>query len=178
MLLIYLQMLESEADRSKFTQLYETYKGLMFYTANRILKNETDAEDAVHEAFIAILKNLEKILEIDCPKTRSYIVIIVERKALDLVRERRHATVPLYDEAAELAVEMDIPLLKKDGLAEALAKLPPRYREVILLRYANELSTKEIAKALGLSSAAVQKLLWRAKDALRQKLNGDGGEHE
>lgn len=61
-MLIYLQMIESEQDQVKFLQLYERYRGLMFYVANQILHSEQDAEDAVYEAFVSIIENLKKFL--------------------------------------------------------------------------------------------------------------------
>lgn len=57
------------------------------------------------------------------------------------------------------------------GIADALSQLPARYRELILLRYANGYSTKEIAALLGMSQKNVQKVLWRAKKQLEQKLD-------
>ena len=59
-MLIYLQMIESEEDKSKFIELYNQYRYLMFSVANRILKNEYDAEDAVHQAFVSIIDNLRQ----------------------------------------------------------------------------------------------------------------------
>ena len=50
-MLTYLQMLDSEADEIKFTQLYTKYKELMFRTAKRLVPDDSDAEDVVHEAF-------------------------------------------------------------------------------------------------------------------------------
>ena len=55
-MIIYLQMIESDEDKSKFEQLYIMYKGLMFHVAMKILKNEFDAEDAVHQAFLSLIK--------------------------------------------------------------------------------------------------------------------------
>lgn len=69
-------MIESDEDKSKFEQLYIMYKGLMFHVAMKILKNEFDAEDAVHQAFLSLIENLKKISDVKCPKTRAYIVII------------------------------------------------------------------------------------------------------
>ena len=54
-MIIYLQMIESDEDKSKFEQLYIMYKGLMFHVAMKILKNEFDAEDAVHQAFLSLI---------------------------------------------------------------------------------------------------------------------------
>lgn len=56
-MIIYLQMIESDEDKSKFEQLYIMYKGLMFHVAMKILKNEFDAEDAVHQAFLSLIEN-------------------------------------------------------------------------------------------------------------------------
>ena len=49
-MLIYLQMIDTPEERSKFELLYREYRGLMFHVANRILENDQDAEDAVHQA--------------------------------------------------------------------------------------------------------------------------------
>lgn len=48
---LYLAMIDSDADKSKFEILYSEYKNLMYYTANRILRNSSDAEDVVHQLF-------------------------------------------------------------------------------------------------------------------------------
>ena len=60
-MIIYLQMLETPEEKSKFEQLYLEYKGLMFHVAYEILHNEQDAEDAVHQAFVKIAENIKKI---------------------------------------------------------------------------------------------------------------------
>ena len=86
-MIVYLQLIDTAEDRSKFEQLYEQYKQLMFYTAFQILKRPQDAEDAVHHAFLSIAENISKISDPDCPKTRAYIVTIVERKAIDMLRD-------------------------------------------------------------------------------------------
>ncbi len=171
-MLIYLQMIESEADKSKFERLYLRYRGLMFSIAMRLLSNEQDAEDAVHQAFLSIIAHLNKITEIDCPKTRSYVVIITEHKAIDLLRAGAK-TVPTDFEAG--AVGIGIPAPGDGGLADAMAKLPARYREALLLRYDNGYSTREIAQMFRMKPGAAQKLLWRAKEALRNKLNEGAG---
>lgn len=53
---LYLAMIDSDADKSKFEILYSEYKNLMYYTANRILRNSSDAEDVVHQAFLKVMK--------------------------------------------------------------------------------------------------------------------------
>jgi RNA polymerase sigma-70 factor (ECF subfamily) len=166
-LLIYLQMIESEQDQVKFLQLYERYRGLMFYVANQILHSEQDAEDAVYEAFVSITENLKKISDVECPKTRSYAVIIVERKAIDILRARSKI---VHMDSEDALGGLEVPPPGDGGLADAMANLPARYREVLLLRYDSGYSVKEIARIFDMKPPAVQKLIERAKSALQKKL--------
>lgn len=170
-MIIYLQMIESQADKEKFERLYTRYRGLMLHVALRILHDQQDAEDAVHQAFLSILKNLKKISEVNCPETRSYIVIIVERKSIDLLRAGQRI-VPFTEDAS---AGLEVPPPDDHGLADAMARLPARYREILLLRFDNGYTTRELAKLLGMSQSSVQKLIWRAKQALRETMKeGDG----
>ncbi|MGN0985742.1 MAG: RNA polymerase sigma factor [Candidatus Enterenecus sp.] len=169
-MLICLQMIETEEDRVKLEQLYLYYREQMYHVAYGILKNEHDAEDAVQQAFVSILGHLENISAVKCPETRSYVVITVERKALDILRSRNRCGGE-YDEE-EHGVE--IPLPGDCGLADAMAQLPARYRQVLLLRFDCGYTTKEIAGMLGMKQSGVQKLLWRAKEALAAQLEKEG----
>lgn len=169
-MLIYLQMLETPEDKDKFEQLYLKYKNQMYFVAQQILKDPHDAEDAVHQAFLSLLRNFEKISDIDCPQTRSYVVITAENKALDIIRGRRRIAGELDEQLAGI----EIPLPGDHGLHDALARLPARYREVLLLRFDCGYSTKELAEILDMTRANVQKLLWRAKEELAEQLEKEG----
>ena len=160
-------MIESEEDRSKFERVYIKYSGLMYAAAKRLLYDPFDAEDAVHQAFLSIIGNLEKIKDVDSPETRSFVVIIAEHKAIDIIRSRKHISDVQFTESMP---GIDIPLPGDSGLADAMAALPARYREVLLLRFDNGYSTREIAKMMGMTVGSTQKLIWRAKEALRKRL--------
>ncbi len=164
-MLIYLQMIDVPEEKSKFEELYTLYRGLMFYVANKILHNAEDAEDAVHQAFLSIIKNLNKISEVECKKTRSYVVIIVERKAIDMLRAKSRASETAYED--EIG-GIEFPMPGGNGLAEAMSQLPARYREVLFLRYVHGYSSREIADMLDMKTGAVQTLIWRAKNRLKE----------
>lgn len=169
-MLVYLTVIDEPAQKTKFETVYHQYRGLMYYVAYRILNNASDAEDAVHDAFIKIAENMKKISDPVCPKTQSYVVTIVENKAIDLYRRKqRRETLPLEE---ELLGSVDTP--EPLGLTECIVKLPPSYRQVILLKYHQGLSCKEIAALLGMSLPAVQKLDQRAKEKLRQLAEKEG----
>lgn len=100
MLCMIMTMADMPEEKRKIEQLYETYNRLMYVTAYRILQHHEDAEDAVFASWEKIIRHLDKILEIDCQKTAAYIVIIVERTAIDLYRsnKRRGKVQMLMDE--------------------------------------------------------------------------------
>lgn len=170
-MLIYLQMIESEEDKAKFEQIYTTYRQLMYATAYKILKNSADAEDAVHQAFVSVIENLHIFHKLDCLETKRYVVVITKRKAIDILRQRKRV---FPEELIEKLADVETALPIDGGLADAIAKLPAQYRQVLLLRFGYGYSVKEMGLMLGKSAGAVQRQIWRAKDALQKQLNEMG----
>lgn len=168
---VYMMIIDSTEDQSKFEKVYLEYKGLMYYVAYKILNNKHDAEDAVHNAFIKIAENIHKIDDPICQKTQNYVVTIVEHKAIDLYRaNKRKETVEYIDEMIGITIEnQDL-----HGLAQCMAKLPSRYRQIILLKYYHGYSCKEIAKQLDITEANSIKLDQRAKKKLLQICKEEG----
>ena len=173
-MIIYLQMIETPEDKAKFERIYKKYRDLMYNIAYGFLKNEHDTEDAVHQAFVSVIENLEKLSSVESPKTKAFCVIVVERKALNMIRERRK-----YTDSYDLELEgVEISLPEESGLPLAMARLSVRYREVLLLRFHHGYSTKEISDILGISYSATLKLIWRAKQELALLLEGEESHHE
>lgn len=158
-------------NKSKFEQLYAQYRNLMYYVADSILHNPQDAEDAVHNAFVYLAENLNKISDPVCPKTKSYIVTIVESKAIDIYRKKqRHPQLPWEEETVGFSVEYT----DSHTIAACMAKLPARYREVLLLKYAYGYTCREIARLMGISAVNADKLLQRAKAKLERLCKEEG----
>ena len=163
-MLIYLQMIDSPEDQSNFELLYRQYKNRMYSTAYSILHNMQDAEDAVHQAFVTIAENMHKISEPVCPKTASYVVTIVESKAIDMYRRKKHHPSISLDEVPGLQISC-----RETGeLARCMAQLPARQRQVLLLKYHHGYTAKEIAGMLSISAANAAKIEQRAKQKLEQ----------
>lgn len=163
-MLIYLQLIETEEDKSKFEQIYLEYRGLMYHVAYKLLQHEQDAEDAVHQAFIKIAENITKIGEPMCPKTKRYVVIIVESKSIDMLRHRkRHPSASLDEVEAGIHVPYD----GDDVLVRCILQLPARQRQVIWLKYYHGYTLKEIARILNITLASAIKIDQRAKSKLR-----------
>lgn len=170
-MLVYIQMIDSPAEKDKFECLYLKYRDLMFYIANKILQNEQDAEDTVHAAFLSIAENMEKISSPTCPKTKGYIVTITENKAIDLYRKKkRHPKVLLLEETAGLDVSYE----GSHAIAHCFSRLMPRDRDILLLRYRYGYTAREIAKMLGISEANAGKRIQRAKEKLENLCKEEG----
>lgn len=140
-MLIYMTLIDSPEDRSKFEKIYIQYRSLMLKTALEVLHSQPDAEDAVHQAFLKIAEHIEEIEEAVCPKTKGYVVTIAENKAIDFYRQKqRHPQVEYCDAMAGMTVEYN----GSNALAACMAKLPARERELILLKYKYGYSNNEV----------------------------------
>ena len=166
-MLIYLSMIETEENKSKFEQIYKKYKQTMFFVANRVLRDEYLSEDVVHQAFIRIIDNLDKIDKIDCHKTKGFIVIIVENIAIDFYRKRKREKTISFDQ-----VEFYIRDIKNESnliindVEEAIIKLPINYSTVLRLKYSQGYTNKEISSILKISEENVRQRISRGKKKL------------
>ncbi len=170
-MIIYLSTIDSKEDRSKFEQLYITYRQRMFYIANRILKDEYLSEDAVHQAFLRIIDNLDKIDKVDCHKTQGFIVVIVENIAIDFYRKRKRENNISFDEIEIYIGDMredDIPIL--NDIETAILKLPTNYSTVLRLKFSQGYSNKEISDILNISEENVRQRISRGKKRLAKIL--------
>lgn len=173
MLAYYLALIDDEASRTLFEQIYQLHVHTMIHVAQKILQDQMLAEDAVHDAFLRILNHLDKIPEADSKKTRSFVVLIVKNISLDYYRrQKRQAETSLEDYAEFLTDDQADPeraLLRKESHQEILtgiSRLNPSYVDVLSLKVAFEYSDLEIAHLLGLTPANVRVRLHRARQHL------------
>lgn len=111
------------------------------------------------------MKNLEKISEVGCPKTRAFLVTVVERKAIDLYRKRKQLPLdPLEEDQAGVTIPYD----GDDGVTRCMLQLSARYREWLILRYDQGYTVEELAEVFDLSMDAAYKLQERAKKRLEE----------
>ena len=170
-MLVYLTLIARPRDRARFEALYTRYGGLMHHVALSILGNDKDAEDAVHEAFLAMARHMNKVGEVGDPRTKAYVVTIAERKAIDLYRQRTRRPVTDLEEAnLGLTTEHET----ENGLARCILKLPDRDRQFVLLKFDQGYTTKEIADMMGLTLAAARKVEQRAKARLETLCREEG----
>lgn len=172
MLSLYLQAISDENDRLKFKQIYCDYKDIMFKKAYSILKSKELAEDAVHNAFIKIIKYLPKIYNPQDEKTKWYVIVVAENEAKKIYnREHKIVQIEFKDMESNFVLEDIIEsIIEVETIKNMIAELPDIYKAPMSLKYYNELSVKEIAAVLSMSTHTVYKRLERGKIILLKLL--------
>lgn len=177
MISFYLAVLDTEEERQTFTDIYEKLREACFYTALKVTANHTMAEDAVHNAFMSLIKHRDEYLQLPPSKLKSRILIITKNKAIDLLRgEKYRSSTPIEELTDEsLADSFDITeyVTNEESyqrLVNYVSKLPEQYRLVFQLRYIYDLSNKEIAEQLGQSQNVIATQIHRAKKILKEML--------
>lgn len=84
MLTMYLAMLGTEEDRERFALLYEAYEKRLYAVALRILANPDQAEDAAQQAWLQVLRNWERVKELEWESAGKYLAVAAKNAALDL----------------------------------------------------------------------------------------------
>jgi RNA polymerase sigma-70 factor (ECF subfamily) len=168
----------SDSDKDKFEYLYHKYKRLLLYKANQILNDYTLAEDAVSEAYIRIYKNLHKIENTDSGQTIAFLMLIVKNTSLTILdKEKRKQTTQEPDEdlAGDYNLEEDvISRLSTERIYELIEQLGEELKSIFLLRYAQDLSHKEIGKLLNITESNVGVKIHRAKKKLKEMIEKEG----
>ncbi|MCL1975517.1 MAG: RNA polymerase sigma factor [Firmicutes bacterium] len=162
----------SEDEKRKFERLFDKYQRLLMHKAYGILGDYALAEDAVSEAYIRIYKNLQKIEDIDSPRTVSFVVTIVKNTALTILEKRKKYVLP-PDDLEDVNDGADIEGMVLSGvITEEMLKLVDELKEDLrapfLLKYAHDLSHKQIAALLQISENNVTVRIHRAKNKLAQ----------
>jgi RNA polymerase sigma-70 factor (ECF subfamily) len=164
------------ANEEALAALVEQYATTLYRVAFSVLRNAADAEDAVQEAFLRVLRHRDSLNEIR--DHRVWLVRIVWNIVLD--RKRRAKTRPETDDVSELARVLPAAGLSAEEVAAAaqhhtrvlrlLEKLPVKEREVLVLSAFEELSSVEIAAVLGVTESSVRSRLFRARKLMAELL--------
>ncbi|HZP07696.1 MAG TPA: RNA polymerase sigma factor [Terracidiphilus sp.] len=165
------------AEEAALAALVDQYAGALYRVAFSVLRNPADAEDAVQETFLRVLRHRDTLNEVR--DQRVWLIRIVWNIVLD--RKRRAKTRPETDDVAELARVLPANGLSAEARAAAaqhharvlacVEQLPPKEREVLQLSAFEELSSVEIAEVLGITESSVRSRLFRARNLMAGLLN-------
>lgn len=160
------------AEDVALAALVDQYAGALYRVAYSVLRNPADAEDAVQEAFLRVLRHRHALG--DVRDHRVWLIRIVWNIVLD--RKRRAKTRPETDDVDELARVLPSTGLSAEQTAAAaqhhahvlacVDRLPDKERQVIILSAFEELTSVEIASVLGITESSVRSRLFRARNLM------------
>lgn len=174
----------SNGDKEAFYSLVQPYEKAVYTAAMSILNNQADAEEVAQEAVLKAYSNLSRFRG-EAKFSTWLVQITINEARLKLRKDRRH----LYESVDEPRSDDEGDYFPKDyadwrevpsealqrkelreALKRAMAALPQKYREVLILRDIQHLSIEETAQVLGISAGNVKTRLLRARLQMRDAL--------
>jgi RNA polymerase sigma-70 factor (ECF subfamily) len=168
-------------NQRAYAQLMERYRDSVYFMLLKMVKNKDDADDLTIEAFGKAFKRLEQYSPQFAFST--WLFKIATNNTIDFLRKQKTNTYSIDkafegDDGSEMIFEIksdsltpEEKIIRKEKLIHmriVVEKLKPRYRQLIELRYFEELSYEEIATKLEMPLGTVKAQLFRAKDLLQE----------
>ncbi len=141
--------------------------------ANRLLAWPGDVDDVVQDVFLAVFLNIKKFRRQSSLKTWLFKITINKCRSLKYKRILRlnfYSKIARKSAAKSTADDRPIHSETCERIRQAVADLPVKYREPVVLRYLQQLSTKEITTILGITENTLNVRLTRARKILKDKL--------
>jgi RNA polymerase sigma-70 factor (ECF subfamily) len=168
--------LVARGDEAAVAELYDRVSRIAYGLALRVVRDERLAEDAVQEAFLQVWRSAATF-RAERAKASTWILTLVHRRAVDLVRreERRQAD-PLTDDAEigqapEQTEEAAWLRFERERVQTALKQLPDVQREALELAYYGGFSQSELADRLGVPLGTIKSRMFAGLARLRELLD-------
>jgi RNA polymerase sigma-70 factor (ECF subfamily) len=161
---------------TEIATLVTAHSGVLYRICFSVLRDAGDAEDAVQETFLRVMRHRDEL--VDIRNVRTWLVRIAFNLSLDAKRRRKH--ISLADDAAELAAALpsrdlpgDVSLIsvqRHAAILRIMDGLPRKERAVLLLSALDEMEIPEIAEVLEVTESTIRSRLFRARQMMRQRL--------
>ena len=156
-------MSDLQRTGKEITEIYNRQADTVYRICYSFLRNTADTEDIVQETFLRMIRSSVAFQSEEHEK--AWLIRVTVNQCKDLLRRRKIRAWLPFDELPEMAApETGSPVL------DAVAVLPDKYREVVILYHLEEMSVRETAAALTLSESAVKMRLARAREMMRDYL--------
>ena len=161
----------AQKDPSRFAELYEqNFHRVYAYVARRV-RDRAETQELTSHVFHQALANLGKFKWRGAPFA-AWLYRIAANAIADQARRKQRETNEQPDKASESSTLIDLEQVERRALLfRAVETLPDDQRRVIVLRFAEEKSIREIAGELGRSEGAIKQLQFRGLENLRNRLN-------
>jgi RNA polymerase sigma factor (sigma-70 family) len=171
-------------DEMAFRALLNRYQRGVYGICLRMIRNRDEAADLAQESFVKVFSMLDRYNP--SYAFSSWLFKITTNLCIDFMRKRRIETFamdePIESEKGDIQRQYETPepdpeqeLLRKETmerLNEAIEKLPPHYRIMLILRHQENLSYEEIAASLDIPLGTVKARIHRAREMLKASLEG------
>lgn len=160
-----------EHGKQAFQILVERHQKWLVALLKHLISDRQEAEDLAQNVFVKAFFALPKFR--DESKFRTWLRVIATREAFNHYRKRGSSEIPTDFDEQPAIIEDDQPtaqerLHERDALNLALKKVPYPYREILVLRYIEELSIEEIGESLELGTSATKMRLKRAREFFQE----------
>jgi RNA polymerase sigma-70 factor (ECF subfamily) len=153
-------------DRDAFGEIVRRYQAFVYRQAWAYLRDDDAARDIAQDVFIKAYRSLRYLRGDEA--LRPWLYRICRNRCLNVIRRRRVEGESVHKPV--VAGNSDVTL--RLTLQRSISRLDDPYREVVMLRYYNDLTYGEIAGVLGISISNVKVRLFRAKKMLKAMLEG------
>ena len=156
-------------DKDAFAELIERYERPLRYFINRLLDNSELTEDIFQDTWLTVIRRIHGLREIDA--FPAWLYRIARNKVYQQFRKKRNVSVLDENIAVENHAEDD-DFSPEDAakVHRCLKELPPEYREVLMLRFLEQMSYQQISQVLNCKLGTVRSRLYYAKLALKKEL--------
>ena len=179
MLALYLAALETDEQAAKFEYIYNQYFNFMWKTAFSIAHDSNYAEDAVHETFLQIIKEIDLLRLENEKELKSYLFLITRERTIDFLRkwDRRKGNQSdtnciTLEETTDSPEHLVFTRIQLEKVLDALSDLPEDYKRPLLLQVKGY-SISEIAQIMQCNSSTVKSRIHRARKKILNLFSGD-----
>jgi RNA polymerase sigma factor (sigma-70 family) len=166
-----------KGDAYGYRRFVKQYERLVFYVVSKLINNDDDVQDLAQDIFIKVFKNLPKFKAES--KLSTWIGQIAYREAVNYLRKRNRYNDYSIDEftANQLTEKSQNPEEKSISndrgamVRAAVAKLPERYRHVVVLYHLDEYSYQEISEITEMPEGTVKSYIFRGRKMLKEYLS-------
>lgn len=152
-----------------FEQLYDRYSDKVYRKCLSFVKDDAKAEDFTHDIFLKLVLNLSSYKE--TAKFSTWLYSITYNYCIDQTRvSKKYSEVGLDDnfDAPDDDDDAQMAELEAQRLNKAMQQILPEEKSILMMKYQDDLSIKEISDSLDISESAVKMRLLRAKEKLRK----------
>lgn len=152
-----------------FEKIYERYSQKVYHKCLSFVQDKAKAEDLTHDIFLKIAVKAGSFNERS--RFSTWVYSITYNHCMDTLRtvkKRKEESLDFQVEFAEEEMDHEMASMQKEGLKKSLDQISPEEKSILLMKYQDDFSIKEIASSLNLSESAVKMRLLRSRERIKK----------